>query len=341
VNEHICMSDSPSVTHRSLRDLIIGRPRSGHLLVLILVVYLAISFSVHLRFCLSTAALALGLNQSVVEHVPTYYLNQMFYVSPILDSAWKSLCHIPFFAARKVNAFAFTYYCFYTLGILIFLTINFRNCLHLTGDRLATLVSMLYLVALFPLFWYDNFFHPSDPYGCIFAALITSCLIDDRYDWRYYLPLLVSGFVWEKHAFVPLIVFLADCLSHVPWKEKLSRLVFGAICAGFGQVLVRVLVPGHRVWAGDPFIQNMHGIPRYVILMAVLFGVQIWASCKGDARIPKILRLMSLQWIIWPILYLAAGGVLAEMRGMMIMVPLSWPLLAVVWSKMHQQLDLI
>jgi hypothetical protein len=39
---------------------------------------------------------------------------------------------------------------------------------------------------------------------------------------------------------------------------------------------------------------------------------------------------MTLQFLVWPVVYLVKGGIIGEMRATMIMVPLSWPILALV-----------
>jgi len=36
-----------------------------------------------------------------------------------------------------------------------------------------------------------------------------------------------------------------------------------------------------------------------------------------------ILRVMVLQFLIWPFIYYVLGGVLHEMRGTMVMIPLT------------------
>jgi hypothetical protein len=165
------------------------------------------------------------------------------------------------------------------------------------------------------------------------AALIISRLLDDRCDLTYYLLLAASGFVWEKHAFIPLIVAIDDYLKNKPIKATAGRAFLGVVCAGLGQVLVRLLNPGPRIWDGNTFAQNMNEVPGFLLFVALLYGVQILASRKRDAGTPRILQTMTLYWFVWPIVYLSMGGVLGEMRGTMIMVPLSWPLLAIVWSR--------
>jgi hypothetical protein len=322
-----------SSASRDANELKVALPYTRQFLFVILVVYLALSYSAHWQRCRSLAELELARNQSVLQHVPTYYLNQMYFIAPILDAGWKELSRVPAFAGKSIAVFGLTYWLWYTVGALMFLTVSYKTCLRITGNSFAVLSCFLYLIALFPLFWCDNVFHPSDPFGCLLAALIISRLLDDRCDLTYYLLLLVSGFVWEKHVFIPLIVAINDYSRNKPFRLTAGRAFFGVACAGFGQALVRWLNPGPKIWSGNTLAQNMHMVPRFLLLVAMLYGVQILASRKPDASTPRILQVMTLYWLAWPIIYLGVGGVLGEMRGTMIMVPLSWPLLAIVWSR--------
>jgi hypothetical protein len=226
-----------------------------------------------------------------------------------------------------VTAVALGYWLFYFVGAVLFLMVLMRLCALVAGD-LGAALACLFLAAVYPIFWFDNIFHPSDPYGCLLAALLMDRLVRRGPEWMYWLLLFVSGFVWEKHVLIPLCVGVWQLSERRPLVKTVFQAGLAVAVSAAGQILPRILYPAP--WMSVTVAQNLPQIPGFLLWTGALFGFQIFAVLRRGRFVPAIWRAMMLQLLIWPPAYLILGGILIEMRGRIIQVPLTWPILALV-----------
>jgi hypothetical protein len=105
-----------------------------------------------------------------------------------------------------------------------------------------------------------------------------------------------------------------------------------------GQVVLRlILTTGDTAWSGSTLIGNLRHIPHYLVGIAVLYGAQIYFLISDRKTAPFIFRALALQIPAWFVIYLAVNGVLNEMRGLYMMVPFMWPVLAMFVDKISAQ----
>ena len=223
--------------------------------------------------------------------------------------------------------FAAAYMLYYVAGLLLFLAFLYRLCLR-CGSQVSALLAMLYLVAVYNMFWFDNDYHPNDPWGALLAVGLVSELLNGQRSWRYYALLLLSGFVWEKHVLVPFSVAAMEfwrCRRHL--LRIGGELTVALALASIGQVLPRLIYGADRAWFGPPPGYNLTQMHVYAWAMAVVFGLPLAYLALRARETPLVLRMLALQFPVWAIIYLWSPGVLREMRGILIMVPFTWPLM--------------
>jgi hypothetical protein len=249
-------------------------------------------------------------------------------IAVVMRPPFEAVLGRPILTARAVEI---SYWFLYTVGTVLFLVAMMRLCALVAGD-LAAAIACLYLAGVYPVFWCDNYFHPSDPYGCLLAALAMDRLVRKGTDGGYIALLFLSGFFWEKHLFIPVCVAILQLLQRRPFLKIASTAAVGLGAGVIGQIIPRLLYPGPKAWSfgWQTFSQNIAGIHWLLLWTAALYGFQLWAIIRRDSFVPPIWRVMALQFLIWPIVYLVMGGLIREVRATMIMVPLTWPVLALV-----------
>ncbi|HYF52422.1 MAG TPA: hypothetical protein VEJ63_23650, partial [Planctomycetota bacterium] len=238
-------------------------------------------------------------------------LEQLFSLAPKRTPIWFAAVHMVY----------------YTVGLVLFLALLYRLCLRF-GSPAAAFCSVLYLVAIINMFWFDNDYHPNDPWGALLAVALVGEILNERRTWRYFALLFISGFVWEKHVFVPFCVAGMELIRRRGGMLKISTELGIALgLAAFGQLLPRVLYGTDRGWFGPPFSYNFTQLHLYVWGMAVVFGLPILYLLLRRNRVPLPLQILALQFPLWALIYIATPGVLREMRGILIMVPFTWPVM--------------
>lgn len=308
----------------------------GALMVFALAImaYCVNAYAVHWQRCASTPDI-FDLTQQVLQGTAQSPYQFQMYVSARVVSGIAVVMRPPIEAVlrRPISdgeAVDIGYWLFYNGGTVLFLIATMRVCALVAGD-LAAAIACLFLVGVYPLFWFDNEFHPSDPYGCLLAALVMERLVRKGTDGGYVALLFLSGFFWEKHLFIPLCVAVLQLLQRRPFLKITLTAAVGLGASMIGQIIPRLLYPGPRAWAGwQTFSENMVGIRWFLLWAAILYGFQLWAVFRRGPLVPTIWRVMTLQFLVWPVVYLVKGGIIGEMRATMIMVPLTWPILALV-----------
>lgn len=328
-------------TRESWTDAVMGWLRirnRGALIVFALAVmaYCVNAFAVHWPLCMGgTRPFRIydAIQQVLEGTAASPYQFQMYVsaravhgIAVVMQVVIETVLHRPILAATAV---AISYWVFYFVGTVLFLITLMRLCALVAGD-LAAAVACLFLAGAYPLFCFDNLLHPSDPYGCLLATLVMDRLVRKGTDGGYLALLFLSGFFWEKHLFIPL------CVAALQWSQRRRFLkitltaALGLAASIIGQIIPRLLYSGPRAWSGNTFLENIAGIPWFLLWTAILYGFQLRAVIRRDSSVDPIWRVMTLQFLIWPAIYLLKGGVLQEARGTMIMVPLTWPILALV-----------
>jgi hypothetical protein len=164
-------------------------------------------------------------------------------------------------------------------------------------------------------------------------------LLDARRGWAYYVLLFLSGFIWEKHLLLPFSVALDDIYARRRLTRTLIILIFSVVLGAVGQVFLRLIITSGDTagWGTTLLAANLKHIPHYLVGTAVLYGAQIYFMVSDRKTVPFIFRALALQIPVWFVIYLALNGVLAEMRVLYIMVPYTWPVLAMFFDKISGQ----
>ncbi len=89
------------------------------------------------------------------------------------------------------------------------------------------------------------------------------------------------------------------------------------------QIVPRLLYGMDRPWSGVAFGSQEFG--TYLWGLLVVFGLPSVFVLAHPRRTPLLIRTLCAQLPLWLVIYLASGGGLKEMRGILIMVPYSWP----------------
>lgn len=284
--------------------------------------------------------LPLSLNQSVLNGTAeNYYQFQMYLQAPLLDRLWRSL------PSQSYPSFSLLYVAYYSAGACGFLFALYRLCRRVASTSAAAF-ACLYLVALYPMFWYDNYFHPSDPWGAMLAAVLVGQALDGEDEKpAYFFLLLVSGFLWEKAVFLPLSTALARALA--PRKPRLPRLLGMtalALAAGaVGQIVPRVHYGLDRAWDLAPLAIDWAQAPDMLLKAAALFGAPLAFLLARPRAAPLAVRCAALQLPLLMVCYawvyrsVVAGGFLypfKEIRGLIVIVPCLWPAFALALDRL-------
>ncbi len=300
-------------------------------LALILAAALVQTLLVHVPHHARFAADQLELHRQVLAGTAqSPYQYQMYFIERPLETLFRLL------PRQDAPSFARLYQAVYGLGLLVFLVLLFRLCLRF-GPPAAAAMAVLYLVALLPLFWYDNYYHPSDPWGAALAVILIARILDRRPWTALLIPLLASSLLWEKAVLLPVCLFIGGFLEG---ERKLPQLLrSGAVTALLclaavaGQLYTRWISRGSvGTWDGVSLATNLAAIPLYLAGMAVVFGPALTGLGRHFRQIPPPLRVLALQIPLFIPIYLVMGGVLAELRGVLILVPALWPALTLLVS---------
>ena len=289
----------------------------------ILLLLLSCTFYINFFLPVKDGVERLKLHQEVLANQAlAAYQYQMYIHDQIMEVVFQAM------PQQSDHWFALTYMLYYGTGLVIFLLVLFRFCSRI-ADTSSALVACLYLVAVLPIFWYDNYYHPGDPWGALLAVLLVQCVLLGYRNWRYYGLLLLSGFVWEKCVLLPFSVAVADYLQgERPRRTIAKQFAVALLCAVIGQILLRLLLGTNRGWAGTTLAYNISKLYMYVWGMAVVFGLPIWYTLRCPQKIPLILRALVAQFPVWLAIYLVFNGVIKEMRSILVMVSYTWPILA-------------
>jgi len=308
-----------------------SRGRAAHFgaLALLLAAALVQTLLVHVPHHAPFVADQLALHRQVLAGTAqSPYQYQMYFIERPLEWLFRLA------PARDAAGFARLYQWSYGLGLALFLILLFRLCRRLVPPAAATL-AVLYFIAILPIFWYDNYYHPSDPWGAALAVVLIGRILDRRH-WRaLLLPLLASSLLWEKALLIPIALFLGQWLAgeRRPFRVIRNGLVTGLLCfcAVAGQLYSRWLCRASvGSWDGVDLSTNLGQIPLYLAGMLVVFGPSLAGFVRHFRQIPPPLRALAWQIPLFIPIYLAMGGVLAEMRGLLVLVPALWPALALL-----------
>jgi hypothetical protein len=325
----------PGWTAALMRLLGIRERAALFLFGMVLAAYSVLAYTVHWHQIREESFGIYNLNDEVLRGVAASpYQYQMYFLAPALkrmSSGTEFLLRMVGKAVQPESAFAFTYWLFYSFGSLIYLTLLFRLCASI-ATGLSAAIACMYLVAIYPLFWYDNYYHPSDSYGLFLAVMIVDRLLRRGTDLGYFLLLFVSGFLWEKHVFIPACFAVAGLLGRKRLGPLIVPTIAGTAVAAFGPVFVRLFNGVSREWSGEYFPYSLRGLRWWLLWAVALYGIQIYWTIKRSDTIPPLFRALALQFFIWPPAYIIINGVIREMRATFVMVPLTWPVLSIAIS---------
>jgi hypothetical protein len=238
---------------------------------------------------------------------------------------------------RSPHAFAQAFTFYNGLGTVLFVMLLFRLCRRVASANASTL-ACLYLVALYPIMLFDNYFQPGDPWGAMLAVLMVEVLLTDRSRGWYYVLLLISGVAWEKALLLPFSVALFDLKSGRKLLGVVGGTILGVVLAMAGQLSIRfALHVNDLAWASVSVMDNVWQLPKFFLRAGALYGIQVVHEITEYRRIPFLFTALMLQFLVWPFLYFTVGGNIGEMRGLLIMVPYTWPVLAMFFDKISGQ----
>ena len=270
-------------------------------------------------------------NQVLAGSAPAYGQYQCYIHDQILGLAWS---HLP---RTGEGAWLFThlFVVYYSAGTLLFFA-AFWPFLRRFGSDSSVSFAMLYLAALYPLFWYDSSYHPGDAWGMLLAVLAMGQLVKGKRGWLYHGLLFLSGFAWEKHLLLPISVGVSDLAARRRWFPALLGVALGLAVSAFGQLLPRIICGTDRPVLGGSYTlyQNLHAIPLWAAVMVVMHGVPVYWTVTRRRQLPMLLVATAAQVAAWPLLYLVMGGMLKEIRGQMISVVYTWPMFVMALDRL-------
>ncbi len=266
---------------------------------------------------LSGTAPTVGQFQLPVHEV---VLEGLLRLAPRRSSGWLSLLYVLYYSA----------------GALLLFEALYRLCLRSAGV-VASTAACLYYVALMPMFWYDNWYHPSDPWGALISVLLVRQLFNPKPTAAYYGLLLLSGFVWDKSVFFPLSRAASDVLSGRPKGRLVAQFLLGSLLAGFGQFFFRWYY-GFRPAGIGSFAQTLSHLHMYFFGLCVVQGPAIYYFLRNYRRLPNEYAGLMLQIPAWLALYVAMNGYIWEYRAIFyVSITYSAPLVAMACQQLLEQ----
>jgi hypothetical protein len=286
-------------------------------------------------------ALGVFLYAVLLQHCSDRASEQLILCWQVLDNSEVSSLHTRMWPHAKIiywlfslqsdqtpHAFAQAFTLYYGLGTVMFVMLLFRLCRRV-ASIIASTLACIYLIALYPIMLFDNYFQPGDSWGAMLVVLMVEILLTDRARGWYYFLLLLSGIVWEKTLLLPFSVALFDLKSGRKIIYVIGGTILGVILAIAGQVVLRLAL--HKIdiaWLHISRMDNLLQIPQFTLRVAAIYGMQLFYEITRYRRISFLFIALTLQLLVWPFVYFIMGGRIAEMRGLLIMVPYTWPVLA-------------
>jgi hypothetical protein len=178
-------------------------------------------------------------------------------------------------------------------GILFLFACAYRYLESEFRSSLATLVGLLWLVITMPLFFRHHYYHPTDFWG---VGLMFGILSSARAERTVRLAglLFVSGAIWEKALYVPLILFLYFATQH-GWAKSLRLTALPASAVLFWFIAWRLAFPEAPRVLLRTWTQFLHNLP---------YDAFKWTLWLGPLVIPAVglwrnSRDGSLFWLLW------------------------------------------
>ncbi len=249
-----------------------------------------------------------------------FYQYQMYVHDNIIE-------RIFYLVGASAYNFAVVHILYYSLGWLLFLFFLYILCRKYSTVLSSTIV-ILFLIAISGFFWHDNYYHPGDAWGCLVTVFLFREILDKRRPYVMYPLYLISGFIWEKTLLLPISVGISDYLRSKKPVVLTLELLLAVLLTLIGQFLPRVIYGTDRATDGITLAANLHSIPVYILYIIVVFGLALYSILRYWRETPVIYRMIVLQFPVWILIYLTLNGVLTEMRGIYIMIPLLWPAFA-------------
>jgi hypothetical protein len=229
-------------------------------------------------------------------------------------------------------AYSLVYLVYYTSGLSLTAMASYLLARHF-GGRLASLAVVLHLCTLLPAFWYDNYYHPGDPWGWL-ASVAAVYAVVVRQSWRMFgVTLLFGGLMWEKNATLPASVLLAAWFRPTAtMRDRLSTLPVTAVllvAAGLGPLLPRLLYHAERAFTGVRSFAVRDLIPfGFALLLLVGPALwQLWQDRGMQDTTARQVRWLQAQLPLWLGIYLVAiSAVLTEVRSISVLFFYAIPL---------------
>lgn len=233
---------------------------------------------------------------------------------------------------KPALAYTLVYLCYYTLGLSLTAMASYVLARQF-GGRLASLAVVLHLCTLLPAFWYDNYYHPGDPWGWLASVLAVYAVVV-RQSWRLFgLALLFGGLMWEKNATLPAGVLLAAWFRpSATMKDRVRALPVTAlllVAAGLGPLFPRLLYSAERAFTGVRSFAVRDLIPfGFGLLLLVGPAMwQLWQDRGLQEPMARQVRWLQLQLPLWLGIYLVAiSAVLTEVRSISVLFFYAIPL---------------
>jgi len=279
-----------------------------------------------LQFNLKSAQDAFVLHGNVLAgRAPSPYQCQMW----VHSLAVEILARV--FDGSPLRAFSRAYTLYTALGWLLALGAAHRLARRWVHPSTAV-IACLALAASLPLFVFDNYFHPGDPWGLFLAFLVLENAVSGKKT-HTALYLFLSGFLWEKHLLFPFSLALAQWMKgRGGWREALRDLAVNLPLAAFGQVLFRFQFGSSLSLDGATVgWDNLGQMPWHFLWAFVLWGPAAFAATRRWGRLPVLWVCLALQYPLFLAVFLALGHA-REMRSYLVLVAFLWPLTCLGWG---------
>jgi hypothetical protein len=229
-------------------------------------------------------------------------------------------------------AYTLVYLCYYALGLSLTGAAVYLVARHF-GSRLASVAVVLQLCTLLPAFWYDNYYHPGDPWGWL-ASLLAVYAVLVRQSWRLLgVALLFGGLMWEKNATLPASVVLAAWFRPTATLgdrvKTLPATALLLVAAGLGPLLPRLLYSAERAFTGVRSFALRDIIPfGFALLLLVGPALwQLWQERGLQDPMARQVRWLQAQMPLWLGIYLVAiSALLTEVRSISVLFFYAIPL---------------
>lgn len=268
-------------------------------------------------------------NQVVAGTAPSPYQYQMWIHDLLLGSVAALVPH-----RSPATAYVVAYAAWYTLGLVLASVGSYVLARQFAG-RLASTGVVLLLCALLPAFWYDNLYHPGDPWGWIATLLATWAIVVRPSLPVLTLALFAAGFAWEKNATLPATLMLSAWLR--PGATAAVRLRAAMqtapllVAAAVGPVLPRLIYGTERGFTGARSFAIRDAVP-FVFGLMLLVGPalwQLWRERRDRAALAREQRWLLAQLPLWLAIYTAAiSAILTEIRSISVVFFYAIPLTA-------------